>query len=159
MRGIVSAEAKKKRGEYVFKMLCVDVPTTTTVSLPHGGGGGSDGGGEPAAAGEGELYRIFLHGSQAEYDKQGVMAELREPFLQAAEAENDFEIEEDGEELEEVRERRERIMQMRPKPLSEGGGMFRYERAYERAREAAARAANAVRGGVDNLVAGMRAKS
>ena len=54
---------------------------------------------------------------------------------------------------------RERIMEMRPKPLSEGGGMFQYERAYERAREAAARAAGTLRGGVGKLVEGMRAKS
>ena len=149
MRGIVSAEAKKKRGKYVFKMLCVDVPTVIvprvgSTQAPHSSS-------TSPSDREGEIYRIFLHGSQEEYDKGKIMRELRDPFLQAAESENEHEIEEDSEELDEMRKRRETIMEMRPKPLSQGGGMFEYERAYETAIGAAGRARSTVAKFISNF--------
>ena len=126
MRGIVSAEAKKKHGNYVFKLLCVDVPTTPSAAgdgqKQHGGG---------------QQFRIFLHGTQADYYRSKIIAELRDPFLQAAEMENEFDAEDDADDVQEAMQRQQRIVETRPKPLSAGGGMFAYEKMLERARGAA----------------------
>jgi len=74
-RGVVSIEAKKKRGRHKFKLLAVDIVTST--------------GGEE---------RIFLDGSSSEYHSGGILSELRDPFLRVASAQSMYEREDDEEE-------------------------------------------------------------
>ena len=59
-RGVVSAEAKKSGGAYIFKLLALDVP---------GQRGGES--------------RVYLAGDSVAYDKGGVLAELRDPLVAA----------------------------------------------------------------------------
>ena len=76
-RGIVSAEAKKARGRYVFKLLALDVP-----------------------AARGGESRVYLAGDDAAYDKGAILSELRDPLLatlaQAPAQEAEDEREEDA---------------------------------------------------------------
>jgi hypothetical protein len=74
-RGVVSIEAKKKRGRHKFKLLAVDIVTSS--------------GGEE---------RIFLDGSSREYHSGGILSELRDPFLRVASAQSMYEREDDEEE-------------------------------------------------------------
>lgn len=80
-RGLVSVEAKKKKGHYEFKLLAVDVPTA-----------GSD-------------QRIFLVGDEKEYTVGGgLISELREPIIKAMAAQKEFEEEDEREADEEERQ-------------------------------------------------------
>ncbi|KAK9809820.1 hypothetical protein WJX73_009764 [Symbiochloris irregularis] len=71
-RGLVSLEAKKRGGSYLFKLLAVDVPTSS-----------------------GAEQRLFLEGDARAYDRGGVMRELRDPFLQALAMREAYEEEDD----------------------------------------------------------------
>ena len=51
--------------------------------------------------------------------------------------ENEFDAEDDSEDVQEALQRKQRVVEAMPKPLSAGGGMFAYERVLERARGAA----------------------
>jgi hypothetical protein len=115
-RGLVSLEAKKRKGKYHFKLLAVDVPT--------------------AARGE---QRVFLEGDQHRYERGGIMSELRDPFLRALDAktQNAFEqedeqdeAEEDAQEAQEQRTREAQRLLKGPRPLDQGGGMFFWERLW-----------------------------
>eukprot|EP00884_Botryococcus_braunii_P014833 jgi/Botrbrau1/23350/Bobra.0051s0009.1 len=59
-RGLVSLEAKKRKGKYVYKLLAVDVP----------------------AAG-GQEQRLYVEGNERLYNRGSVVKELRDPFLNA----------------------------------------------------------------------------
>lgn len=74
-KGVVSIEAKKKRGKHKFKLLAVDIVTSS-----------------------GEEERIFLDGSEKEYHSGGILSELRDPFLRVASAQSMYEREDDEEE-------------------------------------------------------------
>ncbi|GAB4818947.1 hypothetical protein N2152v2_005993 [Parachlorella kessleri] len=123
-RGLVSLEAKKRRGRYNFKLLAVDVPS--------------------AVGGE---QRIFLQGDEAVYSRGGVLAELRDPFTRAMSLQDAYHLEdaaEEQEDEEEAKREKELRLQLRqeraPKPLDQGGGMFLYERAFFAVRRALQRA-------------------
>jgi hypothetical protein len=73
-RGLVSVEAKKRKGKYDFKLLAVDVPS--------------------ALGGE---QRIFLVGGPSIYDAGGVLTELREPFVRALTLQESHDAEDDSE--------------------------------------------------------------
>ncbi|QDZ22909.1 hypothetical protein HOP50_09g54580 [Chloropicon primus] len=74
-RGVVSIEAKKKRGKHQFKLLAVDVVTKSGLE-----------------------ERIFLDGDESYYRRGGILSELRDPFLKVAAAQTMYEIEDDEEE-------------------------------------------------------------
>lgn len=65
-RGIVSAEAKREKGKYVFKLLTIDVA--------------------PPAQG-GRESRLYLAGDQSVYDSTKILAELRDPLIAQLQAE------------------------------------------------------------------------
>ena len=76
-RGVVSIEAKKRKGRHEFKLLAVDI-----VGLS-----------------DGAEQRVFLEGDDARYDRGGILSELRDPFLKVTAAETMYEREDDEEEL------------------------------------------------------------
>jgi hypothetical protein len=118
-RGLVSVEAKKWKGDIVYKLLAVDV---------------SGAGASPA---DREEQRLYLKGDSTVFHRGGVIAELRDPFLHALEMEEGQYLKEDLED--EQREEREEEAERergRPKSLEQGGGMFLYERVYYGARDA-----------------------
>ena len=78
-RGIVSAEAKKTRGQYVFKLLAVDVP-----------------------AARGGQSRIYLAGDDAAYDKGRILGELRDPLIATLVTEPLHEAEDETEEAQQL---------------------------------------------------------
>lgn len=82
-RGLVSVEAKKRKGKYDFKLLAVDVPS--------------------ALGGE---QRIFLVGGPSLYNQAGgVLTELREPFVRALTLQEAHDAEDDSEDrIEEQRD-------------------------------------------------------
>jgi len=80
-RGVVSIEAKKKRGRHKFKLLAVDVVRN-----------------------DGHEERIFLEGSDSLYNRGGILSELRDPFLKVAAAQSMYEREDDEEDAETQRE-------------------------------------------------------
>lgn len=57
-KGLVSLEAKKRRGKYEFKLLAIDIPTAA-----------------------GPDQRLFVVGGQTIYDRGGILNELRDPFV------------------------------------------------------------------------------
>jgi hypothetical protein len=73
-RGLVSVEAKKVGGEYVFKLLAVDVPSKS-----------------------GSETRIYLAGDDAAYSKHAILAELRDPLIAAMAAQPAHEAEDETE--------------------------------------------------------------
>lgn len=85
-KGLVSAEVKKKKGQYDFRLLAVDIPMA-----------------------QGPDQRIFLIGDEEEYKVGGgLIAELRDPIVKAMAAEKEFEVlDEKEEEEDEKREREE----------------------------------------------------
>jgi hypothetical protein len=78
-RGIVSAEAKKTRGQYVFKLLAVDVP-----------------------AARGGQSRIYLAGDDAAYEKGRILSELRDPLIATLVTEPLHEAEDETEEAQQL---------------------------------------------------------
>lgn len=113
-RGLVSLEAKKRRGRYFFKLLSVDVPS--------------------AVGGE---QRIFLCGDESIYSRGGVLSELRDPFTRAMSLQDEYEKEDEEDAIidhkEVEAEKAMRVVEQlerAPKPLDEGGGMYFYERVY-----------------------------
>jgi hypothetical protein len=115
-RGLVSLEAKKKRGALRVTLLAVDVPL-------------------PAALG-GE-QRVYVEGGPRTYSRGGVLDELRKPFLAALTSEEAAEAEEEAEDAAE-----ERAHRLRAAAAEEAGGaaaageaplkqgMYFYERLY-----------------------------
>ncbi|GBG62274.1 hypothetical protein CBR_g29882 [Chara braunii] len=82
-RGLVSVEAKKKKGKYEFKLVAVDVPTA------------------------GAEQRLFLIGDEAIYKSGGgLISELRDPIVTAMRAQKEFEDEDDKEEEDDERRRK-----------------------------------------------------
>ena len=71
-RGLVSVEAKKVGGEYVFKLLALDVPSKGGVET-----------------------RIYLAGDDAAYSKHAILAELRDPLIAAMAAQPAHEAEDE----------------------------------------------------------------
>jgi hypothetical protein len=112
-RGLVSLEAKKRRGQLQVKLLAVDCP-------------------QPAALG-GE-QRIYVEGGPAVYSRGGVLDELRRPFLAALTSQEAAEAEEEAEEAAEERAEQLRAAFSAEEPGGGGGapqrGMYAYERAY-----------------------------
>ncbi|MQM06624.1 hypothetical protein Taro_039449 [Colocasia esculenta] len=94
-RGLVSVEAKKKKGQYNIKLLAVDIPMAT-----------------------GPDQRIFLIGDEIEYKVGGgLISELRDPIVKAMAAEKEFEDldvkeeeEDEKRELEEEERKRQKEM-------------------------------------------------
>jgi hypothetical protein len=75
-RGLVSVEVKKKNGQYVFKLLAVDIPMAS-----------------------GPDQRIFLIGDEEEYKVGGgLISELRDPIVKTMAAEKEFEDQDEKEE-------------------------------------------------------------
>ena len=81
-KGLVSLEAKKRRGKMRLSLLALDVP------LPASMGG---------------EQRIYIEGGPKAYDRGGVLNELRRPFLSALTSEDAADEEEDAQEEEEER--------------------------------------------------------
>ena len=81
-KGLVSLEAKKRRGKMRLSLLALDVP------LPASMGG---------------EQRIYIEGGPKAYDRGGVLNELRRPFLSALTSEEAAEEEDDAQEEEEER--------------------------------------------------------
>ena len=73
-RGLVSVEAKKVGGEYVFKLLALDVPSKGGVET-----------------------RVYLAGDDAAYSKHAILAELRDPLIAAMAAQPAHEAEDETE--------------------------------------------------------------
>uniref|UniRef100_A0A1D1XWR4 Molybdenum cofactor biosynthesis protein 1 n=1 Tax=Anthurium amnicola TaxID=1678845 RepID=A0A1D1XWR4_9ARAE len=94
-RGLVSVEAKKKKGQYDIKLLAVDVPMAT-----------------------GPDQRVFLIGDEGEYKVGGgLISELRDPIVKAMAAEKEFEDldleeEEEDEKRELAEQERKRLEEM-----------------------------------------------
>jgi len=82
-RGLVSVEAKKKRGAMKMTLLAVDVP------MPQALGG---------------EQRLYIVGGPAAYSRGSVLDELRRPFLAALSSEEMVEAEEEAEEEQEERQ-------------------------------------------------------
>jgi len=80
-RGIVSAEAKREKGRYVFKLLAVDVAPRAEM------------------AGLGREARLYLAGDEKAYNATRVLAELRDPLIAQLQAEPAQAAEEEGEVL------------------------------------------------------------
>ncbi|EFN54793.1 hypothetical protein CHLNCDRAFT_134758 [Chlorella variabilis] len=119
-RGLASLEAKKRHGQLRFVLLAVDVPSV--------------------AGGE---QRIFLQGGPALYDRGGVLDVLRDPFIRALSMEDVFMAEDEAEDTQEEREREAAAASRhaaaaakQPKPLDQGGGLYFYEAAMIRAKQA-----------------------
>jgi len=91
-RGVVSIEAKRRRGKHAFKLLTLDI-------VPHPSQSAAAPSEAPVAA---QVHphprRIFLEGDDARYRKGGILSELRDPFLRVAEAQTSYEIEDDEDE-------------------------------------------------------------
>ncbi|ONK62720.1 uncharacterized protein A4U43_C07F7400 [Asparagus officinalis] len=85
-KGLVSVEAKKKKGQYDIKLLAVDIPML-----------------------QGPDQRIFIIGDEEEYKiGGGLISELRDPIVKAMAAEKEFEdLDQKEEEEDEEREREE----------------------------------------------------
>lgn len=80
-RGLVSAEVKKKKGQYDFKLLAIDV------------------------ASPGADQRVFIIGDEVEYKVGGgLISQLRDPIVKAMAAEKEFEAQDEKEEEEEEKE-------------------------------------------------------
>ena len=75
-RAIVSAEAKREKGKYVFKLLAIDVA--------------------PPAQG-GREARLYLAGDEAIYNSTKILAELRDPLIAQLQAEPMLEAQEEEE--------------------------------------------------------------
>lgn len=74
-KGLVSIEVKKKKGQYDFKLLAVDIPTA------------------------GVDHRVYLIGDEKEYlVGGGLIADLRDPIVKAMAAQKEFEERDDKEE-------------------------------------------------------------
>ncbi|KAI8101238.1 hypothetical protein M9435_001346 [Picochlorum sp. BPE23] len=84
-KGLVSLEAKNRKGKVTLSLLAVDVPMPASM------------GGE---------QRIYIEGGIKAYDRGGVLNELRRPFLSALSTEDAAEEEDDAEELRAGREAR-----------------------------------------------------
>lgn len=122
-RGMASLEVKKRRGRYDFKLLAVDVP-------------GAEG-----------SKPIFVYGDMDRYNRGGVLAELRDPFLKALDMSGATEAEDEADDLQdsaaEAEEDRGRHADL-PKPLDQGGGMYFYEQVWEALHKAFARSLQAL---------------
>ena len=129
-RGMASLEVKKRRGKYDFKLLAVDVPAAE--------------GSKP----------IFVYGDMDRYNRGGVLAELRDPFLKALELSGATEAEDEADDMqdleEEAREGEEKQASL-PKPLDQGGGMYFYERVWETVHKTLARSFQALQKKRDQL--------
>ena len=111
-KGLVSVEAKKRRGRYEFKLLAVDVR------------GGKDVVEQP--------FQIFLHGDEERYNSHRggqVLDVLRQPFLAAAGEAAEREIEQEDEQED------RRVLEQGDEKWSEKGrvddGMYFYEHVWE----------------------------
>lgn len=85
-RGIVSVQAKKRRGKHELKLVAVDVPTAA-----------------------GRDQRIYVVGGPKQYERGGILGELRDPFLRAVSMEDAFAREDDHEDEEESRNSAEHV--------------------------------------------------
>ncbi|CAL8462998.1 g2532 [Coccomyxa elongata] len=111
-RGLVSLEAKKIKGRYVFKLLAVDVPSAA-----------------------GPEQRIYLEGDERMYNRGSVMRELRDPFLNALSMREAYEAEDEvddaAEEAAEAQAQRSRAAQRAAGNLpADDQGMYFHERTY-----------------------------
>ncbi|EIE27339.1 hypothetical protein COCSUDRAFT_55352 [Coccomyxa subellipsoidea C-169] len=111
-RGLVSLEAKKVKGRYVFKLLAVDVPSAA-----------------------GPEQRIYLEGDERIYNRGSVMRELRDPFLNALSMRETYEAEDEvdeaAEEAAEAQAQRSRAAQVASgEILADDQGMYFHERTY-----------------------------
>lgn len=87
-KGLVSAEVKKKKGKYEFKMLAVDV------AIP------------------GAEQRLFLVGDELEYKVGGgLLGQLRDPIFKAMAAQEEFDAQDEKEEEEEEKAEEARQLQ------------------------------------------------
>lgn len=100
-KGLVSVEAKKKKGQYDIRLLAVDIPIA-----------------------QGPDQRIFVIGDEDEYRiGGGLIAELRDPIVKAMAAEKEFEeMDQKEEEEDEEREREEAERKHREQEAEAVGG-------------------------------------
>ncbi|GJN05699.1 hypothetical protein PR202_ga23352 [Eleusine coracana subsp. coracana] len=88
-KGLVSVEAKKKKGQYDIKLLAVDIPMAS-----------------------GPDQRLFLIGDEQEYKVGGgLISELRDPIVKAMTAEKEFDDLDEREDAEDERREREEAEQ------------------------------------------------
>lgn len=84
-QGLVSAEVKKRKGQYDFKLLAIDV------------------------ANPGADQRLYIVGDEVEYRVGGgLISQLRDPILKAMAAQKEFEAQDEKEEEEEAKEEQAR---------------------------------------------------
>lgn len=102
MQGLVAVEARKRKGKLMLKSVTMD-PST----VPDGS------------------QRIIIQGCQSEGTESEVMAALRSSMLRSLDAKPAYDAEDDSEDALEKEANT-------PKPLSQGGGMYPWERVYER---------------------------
>ncbi|GIL60945.1 hypothetical protein Vafri_15773 [Volvox africanus] len=112
-KGLVSLEAKRKQGRYIWRLLAVDVGPELQQTLPAGGRTSLSAAPPqqpPAAAAAAaapqaplELPRVYVVGDAAAYHNGGVLGELRAPFLKALSNSRSYEVEDELEdELDEL---------------------------------------------------------
>lgn len=105
-KGLASLEAKRKQGQYVWKLLAVDLGPELQHALPAGGATSlSAAPPRPAApaAPPPPQHRVYVVGDLETYQRGGVLGELRGPFLQALGNSRSYEVEDELEdELDEL---------------------------------------------------------
>ena len=108
-RGIVSIEAKKKKGKHQFKLLAVDIVSK-----------------------EGQEQRIFLDGNESYYTRGGILRELRDPFLKVAAAQSAYEREDDEEDaIEPLLKKATAALQLPGERKEEEKELYFYEWSWE----------------------------
>ncbi|KAH7437667.1 hypothetical protein KP509_05G083600 [Ceratopteris richardii] len=108
-KGLVSAEVKKKKGKYEFKLLAVDV------AIP------------------GTEQRLYLVGDETEYKVGGgLVGQLRDPMLKAMAAQDEFDAQDEKEAEEEARaEEERRIEEAKSEETRRNEEIARLEREYQ----------------------------
>ncbi|GLI66743.1 hypothetical protein VaNZ11_010692 [Volvox africanus] len=112
-KGLVSLEAKRKQGRYIWRLLAVDVGPELQQTLPAGGRTCLSAAPpqQPSAAAAAaaatqpplEQPRLYVVGDAAAYHNSGVLGELRAPFLKALSKSRSYEVEDELEdELDEL---------------------------------------------------------
>uniref|UniRef100_A0A061RX88 Uncharacterized protein n=1 Tax=Tetraselmis sp. GSL018 TaxID=582737 RepID=A0A061RX88_9CHLO len=103
-RGVVAIDAKRRRGQTTFRLLAVDIPSSA-----------------------GNNVRIFLHGQPSQLLESSVFDELQKPLCTVLAMKGRHDAD-DAAELAQEAIARDVLL---PKPLSQGGGMYLWERPVE----------------------------
>ena len=98
--GLVSLEAKKKKGKHIFKLLTVDVQPAASFgsskpSSTSEHGASDDKGLHPASALGAGAARVYVYGDRDLYNRGGLLWEMRQPYLNALSLQSSFELEDE----------------------------------------------------------------